>query len=477
MSATPETPRTFISYTHDSPTHDERVLKLANDLRRESFDVDIDQFHVNQDWPLWMEKNIAESTFVLVVCTATYLRRWNNDEQPGKGLGAQWESRLTRQHLYESPRGNDKFIPVVFDHADLDHIPTPLRNVTRVVLADGFDRLLNRLRNIAPGAKAPLRTSLAPIALADGFFSHENQIASCLHETEEELASNLFPVDVPLMINTAQVLRRKSAKGFHPLVEDAWSSLGRKDRLKTAYFIEKGVLYSFDDLQAELWQELYRRKRLKPTESMPTVNWSQSQSLAEKNLFIKLLNQALRQHCAATQSPFELSYSKSMDCYLFKAQPGVPIGSMAVKALKSTASRMVFKAIREKLSPTPGAIQHWQHEAFRWRWMRFGTQWHLVITPFWAFTGDGVSQASRFQKRSSANMRKPEKNRAVLGHVMFWRSVLCREPDMFRGTATLQIRAPVSLRASPSIRDEEWFAVAKAEERQELQSDHQLALL
>lgn len=477
MSATSEFPRTFISYTHDSHLHDARVLKLANDLRQESFDVDLDQFHVNQDWPLWMEKNIAESKFVLVICTATYLRRWNNDEKPGTGLGAQWESQLTRQHLYESPGNNDKFIPVVFDHADLSHIPTPLRNVTRVVLAEGFDRLLNRLRNISPGAKAPLRTSLAPIALAAGFFSHENEVASNLHEAAEELPSNLFPVDVPAVINTAQVLRRKSAKGFHPLVEEAWAALGKKDRLNTAYFIENGVLYSFDDLQGELWQELYRRKRLRSAKPMPTATWSQSHSLAEKNLFIKLLNKALRQHCAATQSSYELGYSKSMDCYLFKAEQGFPVGSMAVKALKSTASRMVFKAIPDKLSPIPGAIQHWQHEAFRWRWMRFGAQWHLVITPFWAFTGDGVSQASRFQKRSSANMRKPEKNRAVLGHVMFWRSVLCREPDLFRGPATLQIKPPVSLQASPSIRDEDWFAVARADERQELQSDQNLTLL
>lgn len=477
MSAPPEIPRVFISYTHDSVFHDERVLKLSNVLRGEGFDVDMDQFHANQDWPLWMEKKIADSQYVLVVCTETYLRRWNNNEKPGKGLGAQWESRLTRQHLYESPTQHDKFVPVVFDRADLAYIPTPLRNVNHVVLAGGIDGLLNRLRNIAPGQKAPLRTSLAPVALAAGFFSHESDRSDNLHEAPEELISNLFPVDTPSTINTAQLVRLRSRKGFYPLVEEVWAGLGRKGSPDIAYLVEDGTVYSFDDFQSPVWQELFRRKKLKPSLPRPTTDWSQSKVLANRNLFTKLLNQALRQHCAATESPYPLSFSKSMDCYLFQAQKGVAIGSLAVKALKSTASRMVFKAIEDKRAETPGAIQHWQHEAFRWRWTRFEQQWYLVITPFWAFTGDGVSSASRFQKRSSANMRQPEKNRAVLGHVMFWRSVLCREPDLVRGTSILQIRPPVNLQAAPSIRDTDWFNVAGAEERRDLQTDQALELL
>lgn len=477
MSTPPQFPPVFISYTHDSPSHDGRVLALANDLRREGFDVDLDQFHANQDWPLWMEQKIAGASYVLIVCTETYLRRWNNDEKPGRGLGAQWESRLTRQHLYESPNQHDKFVPVVFDHADVAHIPTPLRNVTRVVLADGFERLLNRLRNIAPGQKAPLRTSLAPISLAEGFFSHEFGGATNLHDSPEELISNLFPIDPPAAINTAELVRLKSAKGFNPLVDNARAALGKKDLPKLAYVVEKGTVYTFDDFQGEIWQELFRRKKLKPGPPVPTARWSQSQSFAERSLFIKLLNQALRQHCAETESPYPLVFAKSMDCYLFEAQQGVAIGTLAVKALKSTASRMVFKAIPDKRSEIPGAIQHWQHEAFRWRWMRFDNQWYLAITPFWAFTGDGKTSASRFQKRSSANMRKPEKNRAVLGHVMFWRSVLCREPDLIRGTSILQIRPPIRLQASPSIRDTDWFTVAGADERADLQTDQELELL
>lgn len=53
----------FVSYTHDSPAHSKRVLNLSNALRQAGFDCDIDQYHVNQDWPAWMET--FASTFLL----------------------------------------------------------------------------------------------------------------------------------------------------------------------------------------------------------------------------------------------------------------------------------------------------------------------------------------------------------------------------------------------------------------------------
>ncbi|MCP3964217.1 MAG: hypothetical protein GY719_40825 [bacterium] len=39
----PSAPRVFLSYTHDSPEHVERVLGLANRLRGEGVDANLDQ--------------------------------------------------------------------------------------------------------------------------------------------------------------------------------------------------------------------------------------------------------------------------------------------------------------------------------------------------------------------------------------------------------------------------------------------------
>lgn len=51
--------KVFISYSHDSPEHSQRVLHLAWELRDNSIDVEIDQFHnetrcppnLVTDWP------------------------------------------------------------------------------------------------------------------------------------------------------------------------------------------------------------------------------------------------------------------------------------------------------------------------------------------------------------------------------------------------------------------------------------------
>lgn len=148
------------------------MLALSNSLRETAgIDSDIDQYHGNQNWPRWMEEKIDWADKVLVICTETYLRRWKNQEKPGEGLGAQYESLLTRQDLYEGAGDNEKFVPVVFDAHDLKNIPKPLRSVTRVVIGqqmDGFNSLLNRIFG-RPRADKPV-IALSPILRADGFF-------------------------------------------------------------------------------------------------------------------------------------------------------------------------------------------------------------------------------------------------------------------------------------------------------------------
>ena len=45
----------FLSYSHDSDAHRERVLGLAWALRSHGIDVELDQFHNDEilDWPRW----------------------------------------------------------------------------------------------------------------------------------------------------------------------------------------------------------------------------------------------------------------------------------------------------------------------------------------------------------------------------------------------------------------------------------------
>jgi TIR domain len=91
-----EPPKVLISYSHDSPEHEQRVLELANCFRADGIDCMIDQYVMvpEEGWPLWMERQIKNSNFVLMICTEKYYKRVLGQEQPGKGLGVRWEGNL-----------------------------------------------------------------------------------------------------------------------------------------------------------------------------------------------------------------------------------------------------------------------------------------------------------------------------------------------------------------------------------------------
>jgi WD40 repeat protein len=142
-------PQVFISYTHDSPEHKLRVLSLYQRLRLEGVNCQIDQllYSPPEGWPRWTRNRIEEVDYVLVICTETYEHRYKGKEEPGKGLGAQWEGMAITQELYESAGRNVKFIPVVFSVDDKKFIPLDLRGATSYVVNNpkDYDDLYRRL--------------------------------------------------------------------------------------------------------------------------------------------------------------------------------------------------------------------------------------------------------------------------------------------------------------------------------------------
>jgi hypothetical protein len=141
--------KVFISYSHDTVEHQERVLSLADRLRADGIDAEVDQYNAapSEGWPLWCERQIEAADVVLMVCTETYYRRVSGDEERGKGLGVVWEARIIRQHLYDAGAVSDKFVPVLFSNASPEHIPTPIKGWTRYVIdtEDGYEDLYRRL--------------------------------------------------------------------------------------------------------------------------------------------------------------------------------------------------------------------------------------------------------------------------------------------------------------------------------------------
>jgi tetratricopeptide (TPR) repeat protein len=131
-------PKVFISYSHDSKEHCQRVLELAGRLNENDVDCEIDQY-INgsppEGWPLWMERMLEESTYVIVICTETYLNRVKRKEKPGTGRGVKWESLLAYQDIYDNDSLNSKFVPVIFKATDAAFIPKPLKTFTHYDLS------------------------------------------------------------------------------------------------------------------------------------------------------------------------------------------------------------------------------------------------------------------------------------------------------------------------------------------------------
>ncbi|MDZ7970666.1 MAG: TIR domain-containing protein [Nostoc sp. DedSLP03] len=188
-------PKIFISYSHDSPEHKDRVLQLANRLRAEGVNCNIDQYEVSPDegWPRWMMNQLEWADFVVVVCTEQYGRRFRGREEPGIGRGVAWEGAIITQEFYDSHVKSTKFVPVIFCSKDENFIPIIIRGFSRynLLTENEYKAFYRHLTNQPLNPKPPLgeRVELAPLVLPSlparnrqQYFLNESQYANLREE-------------------------------------------------------------------------------------------------------------------------------------------------------------------------------------------------------------------------------------------------------------------------------------------------------
>jgi len=157
-------PKVFISYSHDSLEHSRRVLGLAERLRKDGIDAQIDRY-VNgtpaEGWPRWMDTQLEWADFVLLLCTETYYRRFRGQEQPEKGRGVDWEGALVTNEIYQDKSLTTKFVPVFLSSSEAKFIPRPLLGHTHYILEteENYSELLAFFvgrAGVLPGPLGPL---------------------------------------------------------------------------------------------------------------------------------------------------------------------------------------------------------------------------------------------------------------------------------------------------------------------------------
>ena len=166
MTATP-LPRVFISYSWDNEAHKQRVFELAEQLRDEGIDCELDQYHQSppEGWALWMLRQVKQADFVLMICTQIYYRRALGEEPPGTGKGVKWEGAIITDALFNSEAKNEKFIPVLFSASDMKFVPEFILSVSRYLLPQDHEKLYRRLTNQPEVIKRPPgpRKTLPPV--------------------------------------------------------------------------------------------------------------------------------------------------------------------------------------------------------------------------------------------------------------------------------------------------------------------------
>ncbi len=88
-----EHPTVFISYSHDSAEHSDKVLTFADKLRSDGIDAILDQYEPwpEEGWLQWMTQQVRKADFVLMMCTEMYYNGVMGDVEQRQKLGIKWE--------------------------------------------------------------------------------------------------------------------------------------------------------------------------------------------------------------------------------------------------------------------------------------------------------------------------------------------------------------------------------------------------
>lgn len=160
-----KSPTVFISYSWvEREFGCKWVENLANKLRADGIDADIDMYHDSpaEGWTTWMINKIKHSDFVLVVCTESYYDTVNSGKEIYSGFGRRFEGKIIQKEIYDNGCINERFIPILPPNGSYNHILDVLRDYTSYKLDDDYDRLLRRLKGgdnkMPPLGKKEVRT-------------------------------------------------------------------------------------------------------------------------------------------------------------------------------------------------------------------------------------------------------------------------------------------------------------------------------
>jgi hypothetical protein len=102
-------PKVFVSYSHDSSDHKRWVLEFATTIRERGVDAILDQWELRpgDDLPHFMETQLDQADYVLMVCTEKYIEKANS------GTGGVGYEKMIMTAAMLSHIDSNKVIPII----------------------------------------------------------------------------------------------------------------------------------------------------------------------------------------------------------------------------------------------------------------------------------------------------------------------------------------------------------------------------
>ncbi|MBC8944719.1 MULTISPECIES: SEFIR domain-containing protein [Xenorhabdus] len=143
-----DSPKLFISYSWSTPTHEQWVIALANELTESGVHVILDKWDLKegQDSFAFMERMVTDQdiTKVAIICDEVYASRAD-----GRSGGVGTETQIISREVYEN-QDQGKFVAIIAEKDDLGkpYLPTYYKSRIYIDLSepdnyvDNFEKLL-----------------------------------------------------------------------------------------------------------------------------------------------------------------------------------------------------------------------------------------------------------------------------------------------------------------------------------------------
>lgn len=154
-------PTVFISYRQIDDDFRRRVRAFAERLKGCGVDVLLDQFYLDahpagppEGWDKWSSDRALQSERVLIVGGESWFQCFEKKQPPGTGLGAACEADDLRHRIYKANGVVEDIRVVLFDDADVRHIPPKLERYHRFHAERDFGAVARWLGGTPPAGPA-----------------------------------------------------------------------------------------------------------------------------------------------------------------------------------------------------------------------------------------------------------------------------------------------------------------------------------